>query len=79
MGIISSLLLHPEVVLGGIGALLIALFGAVGFGMVKGATKERNKAAADRLDAIKDKKEKDNEVQGLSDGDLNKRFDRWMR
>lgn len=79
MGIISSLLLHPEVVLGGIGALLIALFGAVGFGMVKGAAKERNKAAADRLDAIKDKKEKDNEVQGLSDGDLNKRFDRWMR
>lgn len=32
-----------------------------------------------KLEAVKDKKAKDDEINSLSPADLDKRFDRWMR
>jgi len=65
------------------GALIVALGIAFLAVFVAGrqskASDVRAKEAEDRVEAINDKKEIDNEVAGLDPGSLDKRFDRWMR
>lgn len=62
--------------------LILGLIGSVvAFvtGRVDGASKERAKQDRDRLEAIKAKKEKDDEVDQLSPADVDQRLERWMR
>lgn len=60
-------------------AVVIAIIGANLKGRLSGAKAERTKQAADQLDAIKDKKAKDDEVNSLAPADLDTRFHKWMR
>ena len=60
-------------------AILVALIGMVFWASRVGAAKERAKQAEATLEAIHDKKEKDDEVANLAPADLDKRFNRWMR
>lgn len=62
-----------------IGGLLLAFLAIYFLGLTKGAGKERQKQAEDRLEAVQDKKEKDDEVDQLAPADLDDRFNRWMR
>lgn len=55
--------------------LLAVLVGAVWLGW----RLKRDEAIQERLDALKDKKEVDDEVDSLSPADLDRRFKRWMR
>ena len=58
------------------GGLLILV---VALAYFLGRKSERQSRSEDRLDAIADKKEKDDEVDALAPADLDARFDRWMR
>lgn len=63
-------------------AILAAIIGALGWGFnqrLAGAQAERNKQAKARLDAIKDRKELDDEVADLGHADLDDRFKRWLQ
>jgi hypothetical protein len=62
-----------------IGGVVIALLATYFLGLTKGAGKERQKQAEDRLEAVADKKEKDDEVDQLAPADVDERFNRWMR
>lgn len=44
-----------------------------------GKTSERAKRSEERLEAVKDKKEIDDEVDALSPADVDARFKRWMQ
>lgn len=72
--IISALLadLWPYI-LAGIGGLLLIFQQRRA-----GAAKERARQDRARIDAIKDRKGVDNEVDSLGHADLDKRFDRWL-
>ena len=60
-----------------IGAVILAALGW-GFHQRKaGAASEREKQARSRMDAIKDRKDIDDEVDTLGHADLDRRFDRW--
>jgi hypothetical protein len=48
-------------------------------GRLRGAKAERDKQAADQLDAIKDRKEKDDEVNSLGPADVDSRLSKWLR
>jgi hypothetical protein len=61
---------------------LIALIAALGWGFSQrraGAKAERAKQAADQLDAIKDRKEKDDEINSLAPADVDSRLGKWLR
>ncbi len=61
--------------LAGLIAGLVALWKAYDYGKKA----EKNKQLERRIDAIKDKKEIENEVDSLAPADLDQRFDRWVR
>lgn len=69
-GLIGELL--PYLI--GAGMLLL---GALGL-YRKGRKDERRANDSDRLEAMKGKKEKDDEVDQLGPADLDQRFDRWL-
>ena len=56
-----------------------AIVAVVVVSVILGIRTARLQQANDRLDAIKDKKEKDDEVNSLAPADLDVRFDRWRR
>jgi len=58
-------------------AALAAFVGAYLKGKSAGKQSEQAKQNRARLDAIKDRKELDNEIDGLGPADLDARFDRW--
>lgn len=58
---------------------VIALLGAWMKGRLSGAKAERDKQAADQLQAVKDRKVTDDEVNSLPTADLDSRLSKWMR
>jgi len=46
---------------------------------MRGRADERNETLRRRLDALKDKREKDDEIDKLAPADIDRRFRRWMR
>lgn len=61
------------------GAALIAILGYGAKQRRAGAASERAKVQAAENQAIKDKKEKSDEIDSLAPADVDTRFDRWMR
>lgn len=59
--------------------IVVALFGLIAWSRRTGGSLEKLKQAEARIEAIHDKKEKDDEVANLAPADLDKRFDRWLR
>jgi hypothetical protein len=57
----------------------LAALGALWKAHSMGAASERAKQAADQLDAIKDRREKDDEVNSLAPADVDSRLDKWLR
>ena len=75
--LLAGLLANPTIL-----AIIAGVLGALGWGFhqrLSGAKAERNKQAADQLDAIKDRKEKDDEVNSLGPADVDSRLSKWMR
>lgn len=62
-----------------LGAAIIGALIAYMKGRLSGARLERDKQAKHRLDAIKDRKELDDEVADLGHADLDDRFKRWLQ
>jgi len=76
MSLIFGLLGNIKI-LGLIGAGIAFVFGLFK-AYSKGKKAERDKQAAANLKAVQDKKAKDNEVNNLSQSDLDKRLGKWM-
>lgn len=77
LGDVSWLLSNPTIL-----AILAGFIAAMGWGFrqrIAGAKAERDKQAKHRLDAIKDRKELDDEVADLGHADLDDRFKRWLQ
>ena len=61
-------------------AVIIAAFVATYVkGRLSGAKLERDKQAANQLDAIKKRKETDDEIASLGSADVDTRLDKWLR
>ena len=76
MSIILWLISNPTII-----AIVAGVIGALGYGFKQrraGAQAERDKQARARVEAIKDRKEIDDEVDSLAPADLDTRFKRWM-
>lgn len=65
--------------LGIAGAFVVALGIAVLKGRAEGIKTLEAEQQRRRLDAMKDRKEVDDEVQNLGSNDVDQRFDRWLR
>jgi len=60
-------------------AVVIAMLGAWMKGRLSGAKAERDKQAADQLQAVKNRKRTDDEVASLAPASLDIRLSKWMR
>lgn len=60
-------------------AVVIAMLGTYLKGRLSGAKAERDKQAADQLQAVKDRKEKDDEINSLGPASLDSRLSEWLR
>jgi hypothetical protein len=75
--LLAGLLANPTIL-----AIIAGVLGALGWGFhqrLAGAKAERAKQAADQLDAIKDRKDKDDEINSLAPADVDNRLDKWLR
>lgn len=68
-----------ETYLIGGGAVFIVWLLTILKAVLWGASRERDKQAANQLDAIQKRKETDDEIASLGSADVDTRLDKWLR
>ena len=68
-----------EFILGGVLAAIVAAVGAYLTGQRRGAKAEKNKAEAQKAEAMRKRKEIADEVDGMDDHRARSELDRWLR